>query len=443
MTGDGAPRSDDGHASGTLVLPAHPSSVGAARRAVRAVLTQGRRDDLAETAQLLVSELVTNALVHAGTAIDLHAFVGGEGLRVEVSDGSLQEPVPRRYATTAGTGRGLQLIQQLVDRWGTVTHPDGKTVWFELDSGDRLDEIVSVADTLLAGPAAPADTTGTDVIDVVLLNVPLLLHVAWREHADTVLREYLLVSLDSDDPVEALEAHAAASDALALLHRHLPKPHLGDDADELMANAVEPGVSSVREVLPVPRTSAANFQVLDQSLDAALVLAEAGVFLTVPIQPELRELRRWLCREVSRQVDGEPPTRWSSNSDSAPAPRSPATSALEVPHDEGEALVVADDANRIVFVTPGALDLLGYEEPADLLGRRLVAIIPTRYHQAHLAGFALHLSNGRSPLLGRTVVVPVRRSDGTEIPVELWVEARQHSGGRHLFVARMRPGSPS
>ena len=68
---------------------------------------------------------------------------------------------------------------------------------------------------------------------------------------------------------------------------------------------------------------------------------------------------------------------------------------------------MADDTDQIVVVSRHACELLGYQEPDQLQGRRLIAIIPARYHQAHLAGFTLHLTNGRSPLLGRTVVVPV------------------------------------
>lgn len=430
-------RRDD---SGARLLLAHPSSVGAARRMVRVVLTEAQRADLVDTAQLLVSELVTNALVHAGTSIGLHATVGDDGLRVEVTDGSTQVPVPRTYASMAGTGRGLRLLQQLVDRWGTLSHEDGKTVWFELDSGDRLDEIAELPEPDAARHARTPPTAGDVAIDVVLLNTPLLLHAAWREHAEALLREYLLTSLDADDPTDALATHAAASDAISLLHEHIPQPDLGEDPAELMAHAVEPGVSSQREVLPVPRTSVPHFELLDQTLDRALVLADAGAFLTPPIQPELRELRRWLCREVSRQVEGEQPTAWSSDPDAARATALPPLSWMDEVEDvEGQALIVADDTNRIVVVNRPACDLLGYEEPDQLLGRRLVAIIPARYHQAHLAGFTLHLSNGRSPLLGRTVVVPVLRSDGTEVAVELMVESRQRDAGRHLFVARMHP----
>lgn len=410
---------------------------------VRDLLAEAGREDLVETAQLLVSEVVTNALVHAGTPMGFQAFITNLGIRVEVSDGSTQVPALRTYSAMAGTGRGVRLLQQLVDSWGTTDQPNGKTVWFEFSSGNRLDDMSSSSAPQAEEVGSSWGASGGDVVSVVLLNLPLLLHAAWQEHAEGLLREYLLVSLDADDPIDALEAHAAASDAISLLHQHLPRPPLGEDPDELMAHAVEPAVSSPREEVAVPRASVAHFRVLDTVMDSAIALAESGAFLTPPIQPELRELRRWLCREVSRQADGEPPTTWSSDLTEVAGIVTPSIWGDDEPAAvEGQALIVADDANRIVMVSHDACVLLGYQEPNQLLGRRLVAIIPARYHQAHIAGFTLHLSNGRRPLLGRTVVVPVLRRDGTEIDVELLVQSRRQPGGQHAFVAQMRRASP-
>jgi PAS domain S-box-containing protein len=425
-------------------LRAHPSSVATARRVVRDALTLARRDDLVEAAQLLVSEVVTNALVHAGTPIDFQAWVGDAGLRVEVTDGSTQTPTRRSYGAMAGTGRGLRLLEQMVDRWGTLAREDGKTVWFELSSGYRLEHVTfPVAPDPVAAVNLP-DASGHDMVDVVLLNVPLLLHAAWHQHAEELLREYLLASLDADDATEALERHAAASGAMSLLHEHLLAPDLGEHPEALMATAVEPGVSAERLVLPVPRTSVTHFRVLDETLESALALADSGAFLTPPIQPELRALRRWLCQEVRGQARGEPTTTWSHDADAAPPLMLPPISwEDDVVNISGQALIAADDTDRIVAVSRPTCDLLAYQEPDQLLGRRLVAIIPPRYHQAHLAGFTLHLSNGRSPLLGRSVSVPALRRDGTEIVVELVVETQQMPGGRHLFLAQMRPASPS
>jgi hypothetical protein len=79
---------------------------------------------------------------------------------------------------------------------------------------------------------------------------------------------------------------------------------------------------------------------------------------------------------------------------------------------------------------------------AQLVGWRLVTIIQPRYHQAHLAGFAMHLSTGRSPLLGRPVIVPALRRDGTEIPFELVVQSHHFSADRLGFVAHACGGGP-
>lgn len=443
MTGHGRrPRASHGAADASpRRLLAHPSSVATARRLVREVLVSAHRDELVDTAQLLVSEVVTNALVHAGTPIDFHAAVGEAGLRVEVSDGSTQAPSPRRYTGMAGTGRGLRLLQQLGDSWGTLAHPHGKTVWFELDTKDDADEAATTPPT--TADATEGRTTqrasDEDTVDVVLLNTPLLLHTAWQEHAEGLLREHLLVNLDDDDPVDALAAHAAASDAISLLHQHILQPHLGDDPETVMAQAVDPAVSSRRVVLRVPRTSVPNFTVLDETLESALVLAESGMFLTPPIQPEVRELRRWLCHEVSGQATGRPPSAWRSDPDVATADTiSQISWAADVISTPGQAVIAADEGGRIVVATPGACELLGYASSAELVGRRLVAIIPARYHQAHLAGFTLHLSNGRAPLLDHAVVVPVVRSDGSELTVELLVESRRQAGER-VFVAVLTP----
>lgn len=419
-------------------LQAHPSSVSAARRIVRDTLTEAERDDLIEAAQLLVSEVVTNALVHAGTEIDFRASIDTDGLRVEVTDGSTQHPVPRNYGAMAGTGRGLRLLEQLVDRWGTLAHEDGKTVWFELSSGVDLDHVQIVADAgeveAFAGPARD------DTVEVVLVNVPLLLHAAWLQHAEELLREYLLASLDADDATETLEMHAAASGAMALLHEHMPAPDVGENPSAVMASAVEPQVSAERLQLALPRGAVSQFRVLNETLEAARAAVDSGVFLTPPIQPELRALRRWLCGQVAAAESGEHPVPWSYDADSAPPPRvAPISWDDEVVTAADDAVIAADDTDQIIAVSRPACDLLGYDEPGQLLGRRLVALIPHRYHQAHLAGFTLHLLNGRSPLLGRTVNVPVLRRDGTEISADLVVTTHQMPGGRRLFIAEVRP----
>jgi PAS domain S-box-containing protein len=100
-----------------------------------------------------------------------------------------------------------------------------------------------------------------------------------------------------------------------------------------------------------------------------------------------------------------------------------------------EALVAADAHDRILAVSQSALGLLGYD---DLVGERLIRVIPQRYRQAHLAGFTLHHLTGRGPLLDRSVVVPALRADGSEVTVELTVRSLRVTEGESVFVATLR-----
>ena len=114
------------------VLPCDASSPGLARRLVRGQCADAGADDFADTATLLVSELVTNAIMHARTDVELRVVTGRARLRVEVSDGSLAQPVRRRRTALVATGRGLGMVESLASRWGVQQTRRGKTVWFEL-----------------------------------------------------------------------------------------------------------------------------------------------------------------------------------------------------------------------------------------------------------------------------------------------------------------------
>jgi anti-sigma regulatory factor (Ser/Thr protein kinase) len=90
-----------------------------------------------DAVQLVVSELVTNAVVHApeSPSITLELFRTQEAVRVLVSDASPQEPERREGPApwSAGSGRGVALVDSIADRWGTERRsPRGKTVWCEL-----------------------------------------------------------------------------------------------------------------------------------------------------------------------------------------------------------------------------------------------------------------------------------------------------------------------
>ena len=111
--------------------------VGAARRFVSAALRVG--SPLRDVTRLLVSEAVTNAVLHsasgdAGGGFTVEYLLSDRRLRVEVHDGGgAVGPRRRVHHLESITGRGLELFDALSDRWGVDGGPDGRTVWFELD----------------------------------------------------------------------------------------------------------------------------------------------------------------------------------------------------------------------------------------------------------------------------------------------------------------------
>lgn len=116
-----------------------PASVGLARSLVRESLA-GFDVDARDVALLLTSELVTNAILHARTPIQLGVLVDRGRALVCVADRLAESPSLRARAHSHDRpgGRGLALVEDLADTWGTTKYAEGKTVWFVLQTaGDR------------------------------------------------------------------------------------------------------------------------------------------------------------------------------------------------------------------------------------------------------------------------------------------------------------------
>ncbi|MFJ8885398.1 ATP-binding protein [Streptomyces sp. NPDC102402] len=113
------------------------SGVGEIRAALREFLGARRRPEETEVAELLLSELVTNALIHTRNGAVVTVTSLPARLRVEVRDFVAgQEPAPYVPNADDGThGRGLLLVQSLADSWGVTAQALGKVVWFELGAG--------------------------------------------------------------------------------------------------------------------------------------------------------------------------------------------------------------------------------------------------------------------------------------------------------------------
>lgn len=116
-----------------ISLDADPRSVGQARRFCAATLDGwGADPELVSTCVLLVSELATNAVLHARTAFSV-AIERHSALRIEVDDGDPRMPHARDYSLDAMSGRGLHLVEALSQASGAHRSGEGKTVWFEVD----------------------------------------------------------------------------------------------------------------------------------------------------------------------------------------------------------------------------------------------------------------------------------------------------------------------
>ncbi len=115
-------------------LVGEPTSARDARRLVRRTLEEWDLSHLEEAAVLLVSEVVTNAVLHARTELAVEICRAGGVVRVTVSDRSPASPQRRRPGLQAGTGRGLGLLAVMATDWGTgpAADPWRKDVWFEL-----------------------------------------------------------------------------------------------------------------------------------------------------------------------------------------------------------------------------------------------------------------------------------------------------------------------
>lgn len=446
-------------------LPPEAASAGQARRALREVLVQTGEDRWLEAAELACTELVSNAVLHAHTAITLTIEVGVDELRVDVHDLSPALPLQRSYDTQATTGRGMTLVAALASDHGiSDAGPHGKTVWFTLrgDPGGQseLDLLAAWDDADwalggddLTGSATPADRmTGTAPAGrtVTLLSLPPTLWLAAREHHDALLRELVLYLAEHDGPAVDLAATARAratlSEAVSAAVEHARQTGTARPALPAGHPSSLPWVPEALDLpLEVPAGLAAGFSAMQDTLDVAERLALDGRLLAGPGLPEIVAVRDWACEQVVAQHAGVRPAPWPG------ADQERFTTDVHAPRDERvidwdvgatrdaeRGLVAADEANRIVAVSGPLARLVGWA-PDDLVGRRVVTLIPPRLREGHVAGFSRYLSSGEAHLLGVPLTLPVLHADGTELLCRFLIEKVATDRGRPVFLAWVDP----
>jgi PAS domain S-box-containing protein len=401
-------------------FPPRPESVASARRFVRAA-THDAAPDLADTAELLASELVTNAVLHARTEIEVSLSATGGEVHVRVGDRRASRGlVPQECPAYAGTGQGLALVGALACRYGLDTRGDGKTVWFTL----RPD-------------GAPAQPSGWEAAvpppgpgrTVTLLDVPDALYTAAQQHRHALLRELFLAARAGNmlgtRPEELTTAHdvnnVIGGQVTAALRRQPPEADSRTLSLSLPGDA-GPAVLALRRVLDLAENAARDERLL-----------------TLPALPHSRVFHQWLFDQITGQLAGGSATAWTV------VPREPGASSAEmVPWDAGHVrasrvpTIAADESNEIIAANGPAADLLGWHAD-DLVGRPLTTVIPEHLRKRHIAAFTSLLLTGRPRILGRSVPLPALHHDGSLIPVRLIIQPQETSDGRTVFVAQLSP----
>jgi Histidine kinase-like ATPase domain len=345
-----------------IVLEPVSASVPQARRFVADRLSDLPQETV-DVARLLVSEVVTNAVLHARTNLSLTLERNDTTVNVRVEDENPVLPVLRTHGTDAGTGRGLWVLESMASRWGSHSVDGGKVVWFELHmdgSGpmqlrsqhDRAEAFIEAAPperkdprnrhtrnrhpnntaprtsrrtTSTVGnddhdprghgePLVPADQRGVyeehpELITLQWLGLPIGKLDRTAEHYDAVLREFRLV-LERQP-----EARAAVPGRLLALMDDLTNfEPLISNVERDMERGRRAELEQVDVTMELPRAIGPLALRLDHLLDESDAYCAAGVeLLSLEPPSEVVAVRKWLIGEVARQAEGHPPVAWQES----------------------------------------------------------------------------------------------------------------------------------
>jgi anti-sigma regulatory factor (Ser/Thr protein kinase) len=300
----------------TLALPASPPSVRLARDWVTGVLREIGRDELAESARLAVSELVTNAILHADPPMTVHVRGTPEHPRIEVTDQSLVPP-QRRHSdllldldddfSWTTMGRGLDLVATHSVKWGADISPNGlgKVVWFEPSTAAHESpvdgEVFTMDDALVGLAAEPADPS--TLVTIVLLGMPVEMFSHLRQHFYEIGRELRLLAISDGDRYPL--AIAFSETYLQVEYERRQVRGL-DTLDQAMAD----GIESIDLTYALPPTAPATMARLDALVKDVYSQLTGKVLLSIRPPEELIDLQRWYLGEFRRQSAGEQPMPW-------------------------------------------------------------------------------------------------------------------------------------
>jgi PAS domain-containing protein len=262
--------------------------------------------DLADSAELVASELLTNALLHGGGWARLAVDATPQGVRVTVADKERRAPVVAVASDASMTGRGLRLVSALSAEWGVTLRPDGKAVWAELAPGP----IDTDPDALLLLFDDELEPDHTGRFHIVLGEVPTDLLLRAKTHVDNVIREFKLTAVDAEASGD-LSTHL--SELIDTVVHRFVEAREGIKRQAVAAH--EAGLARTRIELHLGPEAADAGEAYLAALDEVDAYCRAMRLLTLETPPEQRVFRRWYVEELVRQVraavagEAPPPAR--------------------------------------------------------------------------------------------------------------------------------------
>jgi hypothetical protein len=258
------------------------------------------------SAELAVTELVTNALLHGQPPVVVRVVPGDARVRVEVTDGSPNLPVRAMPNADAMTGRGLALVEAVSADWGAERAGEGKVVWAEIactsDSGDPQSDASGAVGRQQAAPSRPVGAPtegGTRDVTVRLGDVPTDLLLAAKAHVENLVREFTLAASGAASGKSAAVPPKLAELIEDVVHSW-SAARLAIKQQALAAAAQGRERTSLTLRLP-PSAIAAGERYLD-ALDEADEYARRAELLTLATPPEHKVFRRWYTEAIITQL---------------------------------------------------------------------------------------------------------------------------------------------
>ena len=268
------------------------------------------RPELRDNAELAMSEVVTNAILHGGPPVTVRLRGTASHPRVEVRDGSPEPPAfPRVEAgqdfldDLPTFGRGLAIVANTSEAWGAELDGDGKLVWF-VPTAAAVDE--PVAGVLLGWDDDFEGASFSDVESMVvhLLHVPAHALQVTLAHGAELRRELRLLALAHQD------TYPVATD-LSLFFAALARDFRGQLGGEALLQALLTGQTHLDIDVKAPLDAEQRFGRLMELLELADAFCRNERLLTLARSEKQVVFESWLFGEFVRQGRGEEPVPWS------------------------------------------------------------------------------------------------------------------------------------